>query len=113
MKSESKKKPVGGVSLFGGISVLPKKQTNSPLDQDNDDGDVLSRDSPPPDFKKEEKVKTHTVSLFDEDEEDESDWNDPIFTPSKSIPRNTLKVCMIYSKPVASISTLLDTLLLL
>ncbi|XP_044069707.1 WASH complex subunit 2 isoform X2 [Siniperca chuatsi] len=93
--SESKKKPAGAVSLFGGIDVLASKQTKSPLDEaDNDDG-FLSKDSPPPNVikeeKKEEKVKTNTVSLFDDEEEDESDWNDPIFTPSKPTARNTLK----------------------
>ncbi|XP_059215596.1 WASH complex subunit 2 isoform X2 [Centropristis striata] len=85
--SESKKKPAGAVSLFGGIDVFANKQTKSPLDEaDNDDG-FLSKDSPPPNVKneekKEEKVKTNTVSLFDDYEEDESDWNEPIFTPSK------------------------------
>ncbi|KAK1905171.1 WASH complex subunit 2 [Dissostichus eleginoides] len=55
--SESKKKPVGGVSLFGGIDVFANKQTKSPLDE----------------------------------EEDESDWNEPIFTPSKPTESNTIK----------------------
>ncbi|XP_070771626.1 WASH complex subunit 2 [Enoplosus armatus] len=92
---ESKKKPAGAVSLFGGIDVLTSKQTKSPLDEvDNDDG-FLSKDSPPPNVKKEEKkeekMKTNTVSLFDDEEEDESDWNEPIFTPSKPRARNTLK----------------------
>ncbi|XP_042357922.1 WASH complex subunit 2 isoform X2 [Plectropomus leopardus] len=87
--SESKKKPAGAVSLFGGINVLASKQTKSPLDEaDNDD-------SPPPNVKKEEKteekVKTNTVSLFDDEEDDESDWNDSIFTPSKPTASNALK----------------------
>ncbi|XP_071770230.2 WASH complex subunit 2 isoform X2 [Centroberyx gerrardi] len=95
--SETKKKPVGAVSLFGGIDVLASKQTKSPLDEIDGDGDFLSKDSPPPDVKKEEKkeekVKPNTVSLFDEEEEeeDDTDWNDPIFIPSKSTARNTLK----------------------
>ncbi|XP_030603968.1 WASH complex subunit 2 isoform X2 [Archocentrus centrarchus] len=94
--SESKKKPAGAVSLFGGINVLPNKPTKSPLDEDDQDDIFLSKDSPPPDIKteekKEEKVKTKTVSLFDDDEqEDEPDWSDPIFTPSKPITRNTTK----------------------
>ncbi|GAA6223367.1 WASH complex subunit FAM21-like [Lates japonicus] len=95
--SESKKKPAGAVSLFGGINVLDGKQTKSPLDEDDDS--FLSKDSSPPrvkkeekkEQKKEEKVKTKTVSLFEDEEEDESDWNDPIFTPSKPMGRNTLK----------------------
>ncbi|XP_071382680.1 WASH complex subunit 2A isoform X7 [Centroberyx affinis] len=94
--SETKKKPVGAVSLFGGIDVLANKQTKSPLDETDGDGDFLSKDSPPPDVKneekKEEKVKPNTVSLFDEEEEeDDTDWNDPICIPSKSTARNKLK----------------------
>ncbi|XP_034407295.1 WASH complex subunit 2 isoform X2 [Cyclopterus lumpus] len=82
--SQSKKKPAGAVSLFGGINVLANKQTKSLLEEvDNDD-------SPPPNVKREEKVKTNTVSLFDDEEEDESDWNEPIFTPSKPPASDTL-----------------------
>ncbi|KAL7383544.1 hypothetical protein ABVT39_013014 [Epinephelus coioides] len=87
--SESKKKPAGAVSLFGGINVLANKETKSPLDETGND------DSPPPNVKKEEKkddkVKTNTVSLFDDEEEDESDWSDPIFTPSKPAASNAVK----------------------
>lgn len=93
--SESKKKPAGAVSLFGGINVLPNKLTKSPLDEDDQDDIFLSKDSPPPNVKKEEKkeekVKTKTVSLFDDEEEDERVWNDPIFTPSKPTTKNTVK----------------------
>nr|XP_046258221.1 WASH complex subunit 2 isoform X3 [Scatophagus argus] len=95
--SESKKKPAGAVSLFGGIDVLANKQTKSPLDEVDSDDNFLSKDSPPPavkkkeEKKKEEKVKPNTVSLFDDEEEDESDWNEPIFTPSKPTTKNTLK----------------------
>ncbi|XP_071336712.1 WASH complex subunit 2 isoform X3 [Trachinotus anak] len=92
--SESKKKPAGAVSLFGGINVLDNKQTKNPLNENDNDDSFLSKDSPPPNVKKEEKeekVKTKTVSLFEDEEEDESDWNDPIFTPSKPTSRNTLK----------------------
>lgn len=99
----SKKKPAGAVSLFGGIDVLASKQTKSPLDEANSDDNFLPKDSPPPLVKKEEKVKKNTVSLFDEDEEDESDWNEPIFMPSKSTTGNTLKVRMICSKPKNSV----------
>lgn len=92
--SESKKKPAGAVSLFGGIDVLASKQTKSPLDDVDSNDNFLSRESPPPIVKKDEKVKKITVSLFDDDdddEEDESEWNEPIF--SKPMARNT-KVCM-------------------
>lgn len=83
--SEAKKKPAGAVSLFGGINVLASKQTKSPLDEVDQDEIISFQDSPPSvvEEKKEEKVKTNAVSLFDDEEEDESDWNDPIFTPSK------------------------------
>lgn len=89
--SDSKKKPAGAVSLFGGIDVLSSKKVKSPLDEDDDD--FLSKSSPPPNIKKEEKVKKSIVSLFDdEEEEDESDWSEPIITHSKPTAKNTLKV---------------------
>ncbi|XP_047208120.1 WASH complex subunit 2 isoform X3 [Girardinichthys multiradiatus] len=87
--TEIRKKPAGAVSLFGGIDVLSSKQTKGPLDYEDQDDIFLSKGSPPPMFsteeKKEEKGQTKTVSLFDEDEEDESEWNDPIFMASKSM----------------------------
>ncbi|KAF7650000.1 hypothetical protein LDENG_00132330 [Lucifuga dentata] len=90
--SESKKKPAGAVSLFGGIDVLASKHSKSPQEESDN---FLSADSPPPkvkkEEKKEEKVKVNTVSLFDDDEEDESSWNDSLFTPNKPADRNTLK----------------------
>lgn len=90
--SDSKKKPAGAVSLFGGIDVLSSKKAKSPLDEDDDDN-FLGKSSPPPIIKKEEKVKKSIVSLFDdEEEEDESDWNEPIITHSKPAAKNTLKV---------------------
>ncbi|XP_056291798.1 WASH complex subunit 2 isoform X2 [Pseudoliparis swirei] len=89
--SQSKKKPAGAVVLFGGIDILANKRTKSPLDEVDNDDSFLSKDSPPPNVKREEKVKINTVSLFDDEEEDESDWNEPIFTPSKSPARDTLK----------------------
>ncbi|KAK2824303.1 hypothetical protein Q5P01_021478 [Channa striata] len=93
--SESKRKPAGAVSLFGGINVLASKQTKSPLDEDGDDDTFPPKDSPPPNVKKvekkEEKVKTNTFSLFDDEEEDKTDWSDPIFTPSKLTASNTSK----------------------
>ncbi|XP_029030816.1 WASH complex subunit 2 isoform X2 [Betta splendens] len=88
--SISKKKPAGAVSLFGGINVLNSKLTKSPLDdEDDNDKSVKSKDSLLPNVKdeKEQKVKTNALSLFDEEEEDDSDWNDPMFTPSKTTVR--------------------------
>lgn len=89
---ESKKKSAGGVSLFEGIDVVSSKQTKL-LDAANDADGFLSRDSPPLTVKKEEKATRNIFSLFDEEEEDESDWNKPIFTSSKPNTKNTLKVC--------------------
>ncbi|XP_060943097.1 WASH complex subunit 2 isoform X2 [Limanda limanda] len=81
VNSEVKKKPAGAVSLFGGINVLDHKKTKNLLDEDEGDDDFLSRDSPPPLVKKEEeKVITKTFSLFEDENEDESSWSDPIFT---------------------------------
>lgn len=88
----SKKKPVGGVSLFGGIDVVGSKQTKL-LDEVDDGDGFLSRDSPPLNLKKEDKVTRNTFSLFDDDEEDESEWNEPKFTPSKPDTKTTVKVC--------------------
>ncbi|XP_029962354.1 WASH complex subunit 2 isoform X2 [Salarias fasciatus] len=92
--SESKKKPAGAVSLFGGIDVLASKRTKSPLEEVDQDNIFSSKDSPPStvEEEKEEKAKTNAVSLFDDEEEDDSDWNDPIFTPSKPTARKTQKV---------------------
>ncbi|KAM6997998.1 WASH complex subunit 2 isoform 3-T3 [Tautogolabrus adspersus] len=93
--NESKKKPAGAVSLFGGIDIFASTQTKSPLDENDQDDSLFTTDSPPitakKEEKKEEKVKSNTVSLFDNEEEDDSDWNDSIFTPSKPTARNALK----------------------
>ncbi|XP_053731690.1 WASH complex subunit 2 isoform X1 [Synchiropus splendidus] len=88
--SQSKKKPVGAVSLFGGIDILAKKKNQSPLDGDDDD-DFLSKETPPADVKKEDKPKTNALSLFDNEEEDDSDWNDSIFKSSKPAARDIVK----------------------
>ncbi|KAM9365285.1 WASH complex subunit 2 isoform 2-T2 [Pholidichthys leucotaenia] len=92
---ESKKKPAGAVSLFGGIDVLASKQTKSPLEEKEDQDDIfLSKDDSPQNIKgekKEVKMKTNAVSLFDEEEEDDSDWNDPIFTSSQPTAKKTQK----------------------
>lgn len=102
----SKKKPVGGVSLFGGIDVVGSKQTKL-LDEVDDAGGFLCRESPPPNVKKEDKVTRNTFSLFDDDEEDESDWNEPKFTPSKPNTKTTVKVCEELFSLTASVWRLL------
>lgn len=71
---------------------MGSKQTKL-LDAANDADGFLSIDSPPLTVKKEEKATKTTFSLFDDNEEDESDWNKPIFTSSKANAKNTLKVC--------------------
>ncbi|XP_064790035.1 WASH complex subunit 2 isoform X3 [Oncorhynchus masou masou] len=91
--SESKKKPVGAVSLFGGINVLgdrlaAAKQTKSPLG-DPDVDDYLSEGPPP--LEKEAKTKKNTLSLFDDVEEEGADWTAPISIPTKPVAKNTLK----------------------
>lgn len=99
--SEIRKKPAGAVSLFGGIDVLSSKQAKGPLDDEDQDDLFLSKGSPPPMFgaeeKKEDKGKTKTVSLFDEDDEDESEWSDPIFSASKATAGKTPKVCLLWN----------------
>ncbi|XP_043992332.1 WASH complex subunit 2 isoform X1 [Gambusia affinis] len=91
--TEVRKKPAGAVSLFGGIDVLSSKQTQGPLDDEDQDDLFLSKGTPPPMFrtkeKKEDKGKTKTFSLFDEDNEDESEWNVPIFSTSKPMAGKT------------------------
>uniref|UniRef100_H3CTE0 FAM21/CAPZIP domain-containing protein n=1 Tax=Tetraodon nigroviridis TaxID=99883 RepID=H3CTE0_TETNG len=87
---ESKQKAAGGVSLSEGTDVVGSKQTKL-LDAANDADGFLSIDSPPLTVKKEEKATKTTFSLFDDNEEDESDWNKPIFTSSKANAKNTLK----------------------
>ncbi|XP_061693840.1 WASH complex subunit 2 isoform X2 [Syngnathoides biaculeatus] len=84
--TESRKKPVGAVNLFGGIDVLAQKRAKSALDEEDDDDDY---DGPPPNVKTQTKVKRNTLSLFDDDEDE--DEQDPIFAPSKPTPRNTAK----------------------
>ncbi|XP_031691363.1 WASH complex subunit 2 isoform X4 [Oncorhynchus kisutch] len=91
--SESKKKPVGAVSLFGGINVLgdrlaAAKQTKSPLG--DPDGDDFLSEGPPP-MEKEAKTKKNTLSLFDDVEEEGADWTAPISIPTKPVAKNTLK----------------------
>ncbi|XP_077586098.1 WASH complex subunit 2 [Stigmatopora nigra] len=72
-QTESKKIPVGGVSLFGGIGIIPKK---SNLDNDED------HIGPQANVKTQEKAKTKALSLFDDDEDDVQDF---IFPPSKPV----------------------------
>lgn len=95
-QEEVKKKPAGAVSLFGGIDVLAKKQDKS--HEEEADDLFLSKDSPLPNVReegKEDKAKIKTVSLFDEEEEeDESGWKDPIFTPKKPTEEKTPEVCL-------------------
>ncbi|XP_017286612.1 WASH complex subunit 2 isoform X2 [Kryptolebias marmoratus] len=92
-----KKKPAGAMSLFGGIDVLNNKQTKTPLDGTEHDDIFLPKEGPPPigkeEDKKDAKGKTKTVSLFDDDgdDEDESDWSDPIFVPSQPTAGKTQK----------------------
>ncbi|CAL9688330.1 unnamed protein product [Knipowitschia caucasica] len=76
-EAQTRKRPPGAVSLFGGIDVLPVTQSRRPAERED-----LKED-------KKEKSKTKTLSLFDDDEKDEPDGNDSIFALPK--PTNTTK----------------------
>lgn len=98
--TEIKKKPVGAVSLFGGIDVLgvkvdtSKKQTKN---QENvADGDELQKEGPPPMESKGTKAKKTALSLFDDDDDDDDeDMNTDEIVPApktyKSTEKNALK----------------------
>ncbi|XP_014070801.2 WASH complex subunit 2C isoform X7 [Salmo salar] len=112
--SESKKKPVGAVSLFGGINVLgdrlaAAKQTKSPLD--DPDGDDFLSEGPPP-MEKEAKTKKNTLSLFDDVEEEGADWTAPISIPTKPVARNTLKPAEVRPRTKSSTGVFQDEELL-
>lgn len=93
-----RKRPAGAVSLFGGIDIFGNKPSASPAEK-QDDGSTVTAGQKEQEKEgggettkeREEKPKAKTVSLFDEDETDEADWNDSIFTSSKPA-KNTLKV---------------------
>ncbi|XDV50020.1 hypothetical protein PO909_019150 [Leuciscus waleckii] len=96
--TEIKKKPVGAVSLFGGIDVLGDKQDASKKQTKNHediaDGDELQKEGPPPMESKGTKAKKTALSLFDDDDEDE-DMNADEIVPApktyKSTEKNALK----------------------
>lgn len=84
VRPETKKKPVGAVSLFGGIDVLANNAPSSDGTlPGGGGGELLSEDCAPPPAaegeKKKEKMKANTVSLFNDDdddwEEEDSDWS--------------------------------------
>lgn len=83
----------GGLGLFEETDGVGSKQTKL-LEAANHADGVLSGDSPPLPVKKDEKATRNTFSLFDDGEEEESDWNKPIFTSRKPNAKNTFKVCV-------------------
>uniref|UniRef100_A0A671NK49 WASH complex subunit FAM21-like n=1 Tax=Sinocyclocheilus anshuiensis TaxID=1608454 RepID=A0A671NK49_9TELE len=98
--TDSKKKPVGAVSLFGGIDVLADKQDTSKKHTKNQeeitDGDKLQKEGPPPMESKGTKAKKTALSLFDDDDDDDDeDMNTDEIIPapktSKSTEKNALK----------------------
>lgn len=100
--TEIKKKPVGAVSLFGGIDVLADKQDPSKKHTKNQeeiaDGDELQKEGPPPMESKGSKAKKTALSLFDDDDDDDNDDEDmntdeiiPAPKTSKSTEKNALK----------------------
>ncbi|KAK7139907.1 hypothetical protein R3I94_012510 [Phoxinus phoxinus] len=97
--TEIKKKPVGAVSLFGGIDVLGDKQDASKKQTTNQediaDGDELQKEGPPPMESKGTKAKKTALSLFDDDDDDDEDMNIDEIVPApktyKSTEKNALK----------------------
>ncbi|XP_059422588.1 WASH complex subunit 2-like [Carassius carassius] len=99
-RTEIKKKPVGAVSLFGGIDVLADKQdTNKKHTKDQEeisDCDKLKEGPPPMEIKGTNAKKT-ALSLFDDDDDDDDDedMNTNVIIPapktSESTEKNALK----------------------
>ncbi|XP_016417452.1 WASH complex subunit FAM21-like isoform X2 [Sinocyclocheilus rhinocerous] len=96
--TDSKKKPVGAVSLFGGIDVLADKQDTSKKHTKNQeeiaDGDKLQKEGPPPMESKGTKAKKTALSLFDNDDDDDSDdedMNTDEIIPAPKTPKSTEK----------------------
>uniref|UniRef100_A0A673IVK9 WASH complex subunit FAM21-like n=1 Tax=Sinocyclocheilus rhinocerous TaxID=307959 RepID=A0A673IVK9_9TELE len=91
--TDSKKKPVGAVSLFGGIDVLADKQDTSKVSKmflKND----LQKEGPPPMESKGTKAKKTALSLFDNDDDDDSDdedMNTDEIIPAPKTPKSTEK----------------------
>ncbi|MGH0115574.1 UNVERIFIED_CONTAM: hypothetical protein FKN15_024904 [Acipenser sinensis] len=71
-KPETKKKPAGAVSLFGGIDVLvqPPQDTAKTPQDDLENDEYLYKDAPPP-LEEEPQNKKNILSLFDNEEEEE------------------------------------------
>ncbi|KAK9964744.1 hypothetical protein ABG768_005889 [Culter alburnus] len=98
--TEIKKKPVGAVSLFGGIDILGEKQDTSKKQTKNQeeiaDSEELHKEGPPPMEIKGTKAKKTALSLFDDDDDDDDeDMNTdeilPVPKTSKSAEKNALK----------------------
>uniref|UniRef100_A0A673JBK3 WASH complex subunit FAM21A-like n=1 Tax=Sinocyclocheilus rhinocerous TaxID=307959 RepID=A0A673JBK3_9TELE len=95
--TEIKKKPVGAVSLFGGIDVLADRQDTSKkqtkIQEEIADGDELQKEGPPPMESKGTKAKKTALSLFDDDDDDDMNSDEIIPAPktSKSTEKNALK----------------------
>ncbi|XP_016329374.1 WASH complex subunit FAM21-like isoform X5 [Sinocyclocheilus anshuiensis] len=101
--TEVKKKPVGAVSLFGGIDVLADRQDTSKkqtkIQEEIADGDELQKEGPPPMESKGTKAKKTALSLFDDDDDDDDDDDEdmnsdeiiPVPKTSKSTENNALK----------------------
>ncbi|XP_052007146.1 WASH complex subunit 2 isoform X2 [Xyrauchen texanus] len=98
--TETKKKPAGAVSLFGGIDIFGdkqdtnQKQTKSP--EEIAEGEDLQKDGPPPMGIKGARAKKTALSLFDVDDDDDDEDESPdeiVPAPkiSKPAEKNTLK----------------------
>ncbi|CAM4727537.1 unnamed protein product [Leuciscus chuanchicus] len=95
--TEIKKKPVGAVSLFGGIDVLGDKQDASKKrtknQEDIADVDELQKEGPPPMESKGTKAKKTALSLFDDDDDEDVNAYEIVPAPKtyKSTEKNALK----------------------
>uniref|UniRef100_A0A8C1ZBS8 WASH complex subunit FAM21-like n=1 Tax=Cyprinus carpio TaxID=7962 RepID=A0A8C1ZBS8_CYPCA len=93
--TEIKKKPVGAVSLFGGIDVLADEQDTSEkhnrIQEEIADGDKLQKEGPPPMETKGTKTKKTALSLFDDDDDDDEDMNTDDIIPAPKTSKSTEK----------------------
>uniref|UniRef100_A0A9J8BD51 WASH complex subunit 2C n=1 Tax=Cyprinus carpio carpio TaxID=630221 RepID=A0A9J8BD51_CYPCA len=94
--TEIKKKPVGAVSLFGGIDVLADEQDTSKVSKMLKKRD-LQKEGPPPLESKGTKAKKTALSLFDDDDDDDEDMNTDDIIPAPKTSTSTEKNALTVS----------------